>query len=62
MEMVSSSASNEDNELPDEPLPKKPYVITVSYFFTFGRKARGSYEPMKIHNCHNSVVKSYLAV
>ena len=53
--MVYSSASDEDNEPPeqppDEPLPKKLSVITFKLFFTFGRKVRGSNEPMKIPNC-----------
>ena len=55
MQVVYSSANDEDNEPPeqppDEPLPKKLSVITFKLFFTFGRKVRGSNEPMKIPNC-----------
>ena len=50
MEMVSSLASDEDNELPKT--CKNLFQKTLSVIpFKLGRQVRGSYEPMKIHNC-----------
>ena len=48
--MVSSLASDEDNELPKTLKDSSKETLLV-ITFKLGRQVRGSNEPMKIHNC-----------